>query len=158
MVVSQVVGNDAAVAFAGASGTFELNVQMPVMARCLLESVRLLANVSRLLADRTVDGLEADEDRCLAYASSSPSIVTPLNKHIGYEAAAAVAKQALKGRDDHPGDGAGPRGTSSRATSPRPSSTRRWTSCAWPARTATPTTDRAVGPPARAPSPAPRAR
>ena len=96
MVVSQVVGNDAAVAFAGASGTFELNVQMPVMARCLLESVRLLANVSRLLADRTVDGLEADEDRCLAYASSSPSIVTPLNKHIGYEAAAAVAKQALK--------------------------------------------------------------
>jgi fumarate hydratase class II len=95
MVVAQVVGNDAAIAFAGASGNFELNVMLPVMARNLLESIRLLANVSRLLADRTVDGTVADEERCRELAESSPSIVTPLNKYLGYEAAAKVAKQAL---------------------------------------------------------------
>jgi len=98
MVCSQVVGNDAAVAWAGASGTFELNVQIPVMARNVLESARLLANASRLLADRCVDGIEADVERCRAFAESSPSIVTPLNRVIGYEAAAAVAKHALKER------------------------------------------------------------
>jgi fumarate hydratase, class II len=98
MVCSQVVGNDAAVAFAGASGSFELNVQIPVMARNVLESARLLANASRLLADRCVAGIEADGDRCRAYAESSPSIVTPLNRVIGYEAAATVAKHALARR------------------------------------------------------------
>ena len=96
MVVAQVVGNDAAIAFAGASGNFELNVMLPVMARNLLESVRLLANISRLLADRTVDGTVADEERCRELAESSPSIVTPLNTYIGYESAAKVAKQSLK--------------------------------------------------------------
>nr|MDP9467077.1 lyase family protein [Actinomycetota bacterium] len=96
MVVAQVVGNDAAIAFAGASGNFELNVMLPVMARNLLESIRLLANISRLLADRTVDGTVADEERCRELAESSPSIVTPLNKYIGYENAAQVAKQSLK--------------------------------------------------------------
>ena len=98
MVVAQVVGNDATIAFAGASGNFELNVMLPVMARNLLESIRLLANVSRVLADRTVDGTVADEERCRELAESSPSIVTPLNKYIGYENAAKVAKQALKER------------------------------------------------------------
>jgi fumarate hydratase class II len=98
MVCAQVVGNDAAVAFAGASGSFELNVMMPVMARNVLESIRLLANVSRLLADRCVDGIEADEERCREYAESSPSVVTPLNRYIGYEAAAKVAKQSLAQR------------------------------------------------------------
>ena len=98
MVCSQVVGNDAAVAFAGASGSFELNVQIPVMARNVLESARLLANAARLLADRCVAGIEADVERCRAYAESSPSIVTPLNRVIGYEAAAAVAKHALAHR------------------------------------------------------------
>ena len=96
MVATQVIGNDACVAFAGASGSFELNVMLPVIARNLLESMRLLTNVSRLLADRCIAGLQADEQRCLAYAQSSPSIVTPLNKFIGYEEAAAVAKQALR--------------------------------------------------------------
>ena len=96
MVCAQVIGNDAAIAFAGAAGNFELNVMLPVMARNLLESIRLLANVSRLLADRTVDGIVADEERCRELAESSPSIVTPLNKYIGYESAAKVAKQALK--------------------------------------------------------------
>ena len=94
-VVAQVVGNDAAVAFGGAAGSFELNVNLPVIARNVLESIRLLANVSRLLADRTVDGIEADVERCRFYAEASPSIVTPLNKYIGYEEAAKVAKQAL---------------------------------------------------------------
>jgi fumarate hydratase class II len=98
MVCMQVVGNDATVAAAGASGTFELNVAMPVMARNLLESVRLLANASRLLADRCVDGIVADEQRCYELAAGSPSIVTPLNRYLGYEEAATVAKQALAER------------------------------------------------------------
>lgn len=95
MVCAQVVGNDATIAWAGASGAFELNVAIPVMARNVLESIRLLANASRLLADRTVDGLEADVEKARAYAESSPSIVTPLNRVIGYEAAAKVAKHAV---------------------------------------------------------------
>ncbi|WP_214416515.1 class II fumarate hydratase [Sphaerisporangium fuscum] len=98
MVAAQVMGNDAAVAFAGASGNFELNVMMPVIARNILESVRLLANVSRLLADRTVHGITANPERLREYAESSSSIVTPLNRYLGYEEAAAVAKQALKER------------------------------------------------------------
>ncbi len=95
MVCAQVVGNDAAVAFAGSQGDFELNVMLPVMARNLLESIRLLTSASRLLADRCVDGIEADEERCRRYADSSPSIVTPLNRYLGYEEAAKVAKRAL---------------------------------------------------------------
>ncbi|GAA1157389.1 class II fumarate hydratase [Nocardioides aquiterrae] len=95
MVCFQVIGNDAAVTAAGASGAFELNVAMPVMARNVLESVRLLAASSRVLAARCVDGITADADRMRQYAESSPSVVTPLNKYIGYEAAAKVAKQAL---------------------------------------------------------------
>ncbi|MEJ7707765.1 MAG: class II fumarate hydratase [Nocardioidaceae bacterium] len=98
MVCAQVVGNDSAIAFAGSSGNFELNVMMPVMASNLLESIRLLANTSRLLADRCVDGLEADVERCRELAESSPSIVTPLNRYLGYENAAAVAKRAVKER------------------------------------------------------------
>ncbi|MDR7309390.1 fumarate hydratase class II [Nocardioides luteus] len=95
MVAFQVIGNDAAVAAAGASGAFELNVAMPVMARNILESIRLLSTSMTVLAQRTVDGIEPVPERLRAYAESSPSIVTPLNKHIGYEAAAKVAKQAL---------------------------------------------------------------
>ena len=95
MVCAQVIGNDVAVATAGASGSFELNVMMPVMARNLLESVRLLANSSRLLADRCVDGITANVERMRTYAESSPSVVTPLNRYIGYENAAKVAKTAL---------------------------------------------------------------
>ena len=82
-------------AFAGASGNFELNVMLPVMARNVLESIRLLANVSRLLADRCVSGIVANVEHCRTLAESSPSIVTPLNRYIGYENAAAVAKKAL---------------------------------------------------------------
>ncbi|GAA1467441.1 class II fumarate hydratase [Nocardiopsis exhalans] len=94
-VSSQVVGNDAAVAFGGASGNFELNVQLPMIARNVLESIRLLANVSNVFADRCVAGIKANEEQCRVYAESSPSIVTPLNRYIGYEEAAKVAKQSL---------------------------------------------------------------
>jgi fumarate hydratase class II len=98
MVCAQVIGNDQTMVVAGASGSFELNVMLPVMARNLLESIRLLANVSRALADRCVSGITADVERCLEYAESSPSVVTPLNRFLGYENAAKVAKQAVKER------------------------------------------------------------
>jgi len=98
MVCAQVIGNDVAVTFGGAAGNFELNVMLPMLARNVLESIRLLANVSRLLADRCIDGIEADEERCRELAESSPSIVTPLNKYLGYEEAAKVAKQSLAER------------------------------------------------------------
>ncbi|MGW1934655.1 class II fumarate hydratase [Streptomyces sp. NPDC001919] len=98
MVAAQVTGNDTTVAVAGAAGNFELNVMLPVMAKNLLESVRLLANASRLLADRTVDGITANAERAREYAESSPSVVTPLNKYIGYEEAAKVAKRSLAER------------------------------------------------------------
>ena len=95
-VAAQVIGNDAAVTWGGGNGAFELNVYIPMMARNVLESVQLLANVSRLFADRAISGLTANEERLRTLAESSPSIVTPLNSAIGYEEAAAVAKQALR--------------------------------------------------------------
>ncbi len=95
MVAARVIGNDATIAWAGASGIFELNVAIPVMGTALLESTRLLANVSRLLADKVIDGLTVNVERARALAESSPSIVTPLNRVIGYEAAAKVAKHAV---------------------------------------------------------------
>ncbi|RBM11782.1 aspartate ammonia-lyase [Streptomyces sp. PT12] len=98
MVAAQVTGNDVTVATAGASGNFELNVQLPVIAKNLLESIRLLANASRLLADRTVDGITANAERAREYAESSPSVVTPLNRYLGYEEAAKIAKRALAER------------------------------------------------------------
>jgi len=94
-IAAQVIGNDTAIAFGGAAGNFELNVMLPVIARNLLESIRLLANVARLLADRCVDGITADVEHCRELAESSPSIVTPLNRYIGYENAAKAAKKAL---------------------------------------------------------------
>ncbi|MGW6034266.1 class II fumarate hydratase [Gordonia terrae] len=95
-VAAQVIGNDAAVTWGGGNGAFELNVYIPMMARNVLESEKLLANVARLFADRCIAGLRANTERLRTLAESSPSIVTPLNSAIGYEEAAAVAKQALK--------------------------------------------------------------
>src|SRR5262249_42820402 len=95
MVCMQVIGNDAAVTAAGASGSFELNVAMPVLARNVLESIRLLAPASRTLAHRCIDGITADETRMRGDAESSPSVGTPLNRTPGYEVAAKIAKQAL---------------------------------------------------------------
>ncbi len=96
MVCAQVIGNDATVAFAGAAGNFELNVMLPVLARNLLGSIRLLANACRLLAARCVADITANVEHCLELAESSPSIATPLNHALGYEEVAAVVKQALK--------------------------------------------------------------
>jgi fumarate hydratase, class II len=98
MVVAQVIGNDAAVAFAGSQGNFQLNVMLPVIARNVLESARLLASVANLLADKVFAEVEANVDQLREYAESSPSIVTPLNRYLGYEEAASIAKQSLKER------------------------------------------------------------
>jgi fumarate hydratase class II len=97
-VAAQVIGNDAAVAVGGLSGAFELNVYIPMMARNVLESFKLLTNVSTLFAERCIVGLTAHVEHLRELAESSPSIVTPLNSVIGYDEAAAVAKQALKER------------------------------------------------------------
>jgi len=98
MVCAQVIGNDAAVAWGGAAGNFELNVMLPMLGRNLLESIRLLSSVTRLLADRCVDGITANIERLRDYAESSPAIVTPLNRYLGYEEAALIAKQSLAER------------------------------------------------------------
>jgi fumarate hydratase class II len=93
-VCAQVIGNDAAIAFAGSQGNFELNVYLPVIARNLLESIRLLASVSRLFADKCISGIEANVDRLKQYAESSPSIGTALNPYIGYEKGAELVKRS----------------------------------------------------------------
>ncbi|MCY0904924.1 class II fumarate hydratase [Arthrobacter sp. H14-L1] len=95
-VCAQVVGNDATVAWSGTNGAFELNVGIPVIAANLLESIRLLANSTRVMADKMIDGIEANVERARFLAEASPSIVTPLNKYIGYENAAKIAKHAIK--------------------------------------------------------------
>lgn len=97
-VVARVFGNDATVAMGASAGNFELNVMMPVMADALLDSIGLLANVTRLLADRCIDGIVADTEACRRYAESSSSLVTALVPLVGYEAAAAVAHQAVEER------------------------------------------------------------
>ena len=118
-VVAQVIGNDAAVAFGGAAGNFELNVMLPVIARNLLESVRLLAKVSRLFADKCIAGIEADVERCRTYALSSPAIATALNPYIGYEQAAKVVKQPWpKEGPAHRRAGTRPAQTRKRSTGP----------------------------------------
>ncbi|WP_430296098.1 class II fumarate hydratase [Sinomonas sp. B1-1] len=96
MVAAQVVGNDTTIALSSTNGAFELNVGIPVMAANLLESIRLLANTSRVMADKMIDGIEANVERARFLAEASPSIVTPLNKFIGYENAAKIAKKAVK--------------------------------------------------------------
>ena len=95
MVAAQVVGNDTTIALSSTNGAFELNVGIPVMAANLLESIRLLANTSHVMADKMVDGITANVERARFLAEASPSIVTPLNKHIGYENAAKIAKKAV---------------------------------------------------------------
>jgi fumarate hydratase class II len=95
-VAAQVMGNDAAIAFGGSQGNFELNVYLPLIADRLLESIRLLSRVSTLFAERCVHGIEADEERCRNYAESSPAIVTALNPIIGYERASKVVKESLR--------------------------------------------------------------
>jgi fumarate hydratase class II len=98
MVCAQVIGNDAAIAFGGAAGNFELNIMLPMLAHNLLESIRLLATSSVLFADRCISGIAADEARAREYAEGSPSVATALNPVLGYEEAASIAKQALAER------------------------------------------------------------
>jgi fumarate hydratase class II len=95
-VVVQVYGNDTAVAFAGSQGSFELNTYVPVMARNLLESIRLLANASRVFADRCVDGIEADVARARQYADASPAVATALNPLLGYDRVAELVKESVR--------------------------------------------------------------
>jgi fumarate hydratase class II len=95
-VCAQVIGNDAAITFGGASGNFELNVMMPVIARNLLESIELLANASRVFARRCVSGLEADVERCQSNVERSLAMCTALAPVIGYDQAARIAKVAYE--------------------------------------------------------------
>ena len=87
MVCARVIGNDATIAWAGASGSFELNVQIPVMGTALLESIRLLANAIRVLADKTIDGLEANVERA-----------TRARRHVAVDRDAAEQAHRLRGR------------------------------------------------------------
>jgi fumarate hydratase class II len=96
MVCSQVIGNDACITWAGANGNFELNVMMPVMAHNLLESIRLLANVSDILSEKAVHGIVANEERCRELVELSMSMVTSLAPKIGYDRAAEIAKESAK--------------------------------------------------------------
>jgi fumarate hydratase class II len=93
-VTAQVVGNDAAITVGGLQGHFELNVFVPMIARNLLESIRLLANASRLLAERCVDGIEANREVCERYAELTLSVATALNPYIGYDLATEIVKEA----------------------------------------------------------------
>ncbi len=95
MVCAQVIGNDTTIALSSTNGAFELNVGIPVMAANLLQSIRLLTNTTRVMADKMIDGITANVERARFLAEASPSIVTPLNKFIGYENAAKIAKKAV---------------------------------------------------------------
>ena len=95
MVAAQVLGNDLTINLGGLSGVFELNVMMPVIAYNLLQSIEILANASRLLADRCVEGIEANEERCRELVEKSLAMVTSLAQKIGYDQAAKLAKEAF---------------------------------------------------------------
>jgi fumarate hydratase, class II len=93
-VAAQVIGNDTAITIGGMSGQFELNVYVPLMARNLLQSITLLASASRLLAEKCVDGIEANREQNERYAELTLSAATALNPHIGYDRAAELVKTA----------------------------------------------------------------
>jgi fumarate hydratase class II len=95
-VAAQVIGNDAAIAIGGMQGHFELNVFIPLMARNLLDSIRLLASASRLLAEKCVDGIEANREQCQQYAELTLSAATALNPYIGYDRASEIVKEASR--------------------------------------------------------------
>jgi len=94
-VSAQVIGNDTAITVGGMQGNFELNVQIPLMARNLLQSIELLAAATRLFAERCVDGIEANEENCREHAEATLVVATALNPHIGYDAATAIVKDAV---------------------------------------------------------------
>jgi fumarate hydratase class II len=94
-VAAQVIGNDATITWSAANGNFELNVMMPVLSHNLSESISVLANAARVFAERCVEGLEANEGRARELVERNVIVVTALNPHIGYDAGARVAKEAL---------------------------------------------------------------
>ena len=94
-VAAQVIGNDTAITVAGTQGAFELNVRVPVIARNLFESIRILTSASHLLAEKCVDGLEANVETLHRYAESTPAIATALNPHIGYDRGTEIVKEAM---------------------------------------------------------------
>ena len=93
-VAAQVIGNDAAITAGGMQGHFELNVFVPMLARNLLDSIKLLSSASRLLAGKCVDGIEANREQCERYAELTLSAATALNPYIGYDAASEIVKEA----------------------------------------------------------------
>ena len=95
-VAAQVIGNDTAVTVAGTQGNFELNVRIPLIARNVFDSIRILSSTCRLLADRCVSGLEANEDALLRHAESTPAIATALNPHIGYDRGTEIVNEAVR--------------------------------------------------------------
>jgi fumarate hydratase class II len=97
-VAAQVMGNDTAISVAGSQGNFELNVRIPLMARNLLQSIGLLTSAATLLAEKCVDGIEANEESCRRHAESTPAIATALNPYIGYDKATEIVKEAVESR------------------------------------------------------------
>jgi fumarate hydratase class II len=96
MVCAHVIGNDAAITLGGQAGNFQLNVMLPMVAYNLLQSIELLANTSRVLADSAIAGFRVNETRVNDALERNPILVTALNPVIGYEAGAATAKKAYK--------------------------------------------------------------
>ena len=98
MVAAQVIGNDATITLAGQSGSFQLNVMLPVIAYNLLQSVEILATSARLLADKAIAGFRVNEEQLNAALTRNPILVTALNSVVGYDKAAAIAKAAYAQR------------------------------------------------------------
>jgi fumarate hydratase class II len=94
-VAAQVIGNDTAITVAGTQGAFELNVRVPVIARNLFDSIKILTAASRMLAEKCVDGLQANEEVLRRNAESTPAIATALNPHIGYDRGTEIVKEAV---------------------------------------------------------------
>jgi fumarate hydratase class II len=93
-VSAQVIGNDGAITIAGSQGQFELNVRVPLIARNLLDSIKLLANATRLFAEKCVDGIEANEEGCRRSAEATLAAATALNPYVGYDKGAEIVKEA----------------------------------------------------------------
>ena len=94
-VAAQVIGNDTAITIGGMQGQFELNVRVPLIARNLLHSIAILSSASKLLAEKVIDGVEAQRDVLERNAESTPAIATALNEHIGYDKATEIVKEAV---------------------------------------------------------------
>jgi fumarate hydratase, class II len=93
-----VMGNDTAVTVAGSQGAFELNVRVPMLARNVFESLRILSAACTLLAEKCVDGIEADEETLRRHAESTPAIATALNPFIGYDKGTEIVQEAVATR------------------------------------------------------------